>query len=89
MNPLKLHLNITAALMLLLAATVFLAYLDLGPLNTPAALLISLAKALLVVLVFMRLRQASGLSRLALFAGVFWLGILFALSLSDYLSRHA
>ena len=87
MNPIKLHLQITTALMLLLAATVGLAYVDLGPLNTAAAMSISLAKAALIIIVFMRLREASGLIRVAMAAGFFWLGILFLLSLSDYFTR--
>ena len=89
MNPLKLQLKITAALMLLLVATVGFAYLDLGVFNTPVAMVIALAKATLIVAVFMRMRESSGLMRLALFAGVFWLGILFALGLSDFLTRTA
>lgn len=89
MNPLKLQIKITVALLLLLAATVACAYVDLGAFNTPVAMAIALAKAALIVAVFMRMRESSGLMRLALFAGVFWLGILFALGLSDFLTRTA
>jgi len=86
-DPLKLQVKITAALMLLLAATVAFAYVDLGAFNTPVAMAVALAKAAMIVAVFMRMRESSGLMRLALFAGIFWLGILFALGLSDFLTR--
>ncbi len=63
------------------------AYFDLGPLNTVAALTIAVFKALLVVLFFMHVKYSSRLTWAAIVAGVFWLGILLALTLGDYLTR--
>jgi cytochrome c oxidase subunit 4 len=87
MNSLKFNLRITAALLGLLLATVASAYVDLGPLNTAVSMLISLTKAALIVFFFMQVRREEAVTRLAAAAGVFWLAIMFVLTLSDYLTR--
>ncbi len=76
-----------AALLGLLALTLGVAYVDLGPLNTVVALLISVAKAALIAVFFMHLRYQKPLIWVFASAGVFWLAILLALALSDYLTR--
>jgi cytochrome c oxidase subunit IV len=63
------------------------AYFDLGPLNTIAALAIAVFKATLVVLFFMHVRYSSRLTWAVVLGALFWLGILLALTMSDYLSR--
>ncbi|NIA52881.1 Caa(3)-type oxidase subunit IV [Massilia sp. TW-1] len=75
------------ALLALLALTAGSALLRLGWLNTAISLAIALAKALLVVIVFMRLKRAPALLRLAAVAGAVTLVLLFGLSLSDYTTR--
>jgi cytochrome c oxidase subunit 4 len=75
------------ALMALLGLTYWLAHVDLGFLNTPLGLIIAAVKATLVALYFMHLHETRGLQRIAAALGVFWLGILIALSLTDYRSR--
>ena len=87
MSTIKSYAQVTAALLALLVATVGAAYIDLGAFNTVVAMLISLGKALLIVLFFMHLRRANGLTRLFAAAGFFWLGILLILTLSDFLTR--
>jgi cytochrome c oxidase subunit 4 len=87
MSAIKTYLQITGALFVLLAATVGAACLNLGPLNTPVALLISLAKAALILIFFMHLRRQHPLAKLFACAGFFWLGILIVLAMSDYLTR--
>jgi cytochrome c oxidase subunit 4 len=82
-----LYYRVFGVLMLLTAMTVTAAYLDLGPLNTPIALAIAVAKAVLVILFFMHVRYGSHLTRVVVASGFFWLVILFVLTLSDYLSR--
>lgn len=77
------------ALMALLGATAAIAWLPLGWFNTAISLAIALAKALLVALVFMRLRRAQGLLRLTALAGVVTLCLLFALGGADYATREA
>jgi cytochrome c oxidase subunit 4 len=74
-------------LMFLLGVTLWAAYLDLGVLHTPAAMLIGLVKAVLIVLIFMRLRPSGPLVMLAFAAGLFWLLIMFTLTLGDYFTR--
>jgi cytochrome c oxidase subunit 4 len=74
-------------LMLLLGATFWFAHLDLGKFSVPVALVIASMKALLVIFYFMHIRYSQGLVRSAAFLGVFWLGILLTLTLSDYVSR--
>jgi cytochrome c oxidase subunit 4 len=76
-----------ALLMLLLGVTLGAAYLDLGVLHTPAAMLIGLVKAALIVMVFMRLRPSGPLVMLAFAVGLFWLLIMFTLTLGDYFTR--
>lgn len=87
MNSVKHYLIILGALMLLLGATVGVAYIDLGPFNTAVAIAISLTKGVLIVLFFMHVKTASPLVRIFACAGFFWLGLLFALSLGDLLER--
>ena len=77
-----------AALLVLTATTVGVAYLPLGPWHTVAALIIAVVKALLVLIFFMHLLHSTRLAWVAVAAGVFWLGIMMALTFSDYLTRH-
>ncbi len=70
-----------------LALTIGAAYLNLGPLNTAVAMSISLAKGALIVLFFMHLRYSRPIVWVFAGAGFFWLGIMLALALSDYVSR--
>ncbi len=82
-----LYWTICLALMLLLALTWGLGYVDMGSFNLIAALAIGLAKALLVVLFFMHIKGSNRLLHLAAVAGLLWLFFLLALSFSDYASR--
>lgn len=85
----QFHYNLVfLMLMILLALTFGLAHIDLGRFNLPTGLLIAAIKAILVALYFMHLKHSSGVHRIASAVGVFWLGILISLSLSDYLSRN-
>lgn len=88
MNSIKPYVQVTAALFVLLFVTVGAAYVNLGALNTPVAMLISLSKASLIVWVFMHVRRADPLIRLFVVVGFFWLGIMLTLTLSDFLTRH-
>ncbi|HET6432783.1 cytochrome C oxidase subunit IV family protein [Dyella sp.] len=84
---LRSQLGALAGLLLLLAATAGLAYVPMGAFNTVVALLISLAKTLLVMLIFMRLRSESAVVRLVAIAGFAWLAMLFLILMADYLTR--
>lgn len=77
----------TGAALALLGLSLGLAQIDLGAFRTPAALAISSFKSVIIVLLFMELRQRGPLTWVVLAAGLGWLGVLFALSLGDFLSR--
>src|SRR5215208_4695631 len=77
-----------AALMVLLALTWIIGYVNLGSFNLVVALAISISKALLVALFFMHIKGSSRLLHLAATAGVIWLLILLSLTLGDYFTRN-
>lgn len=77
------------ALLILLTLTFGIAHLPLGVGNLVAGLVIATIKAGLVVMIFMGLRSADTLIKLAAAAGIFWLIFMFALTLSDVLPRLA
>jgi len=74
-------------LMALLAVSAASAWAQLGWINTAIGLVVASVKALLVALVFMRLRHAHWLLRIAALAGLVTLALLFALSGADYATR--
>jgi cytochrome c oxidase subunit IV len=86
--PARTYYLIFAALLVLTYVTVKISAFDLGALNTVAALAIAGFKALLVVLFFMHLKYSTRLTKLAVIAGLYWLGILMGITLSDYLTRN-
>ena len=55
--------------------------------NTLVALLIAFTKMTFVVLYFMHVRWSSRLIWLTAIAGFFWLAIMFAFTMQDYLTR--
>jgi len=83
----KRFLFTAVALLGLLALTIGAAYVNLGPFNTIAAMTISVTKAALIVVFFMEIRGRSPVIWVALATGLFWLGIMFALSMSDFMMR--
>ena len=85
--PSKTYVLVFLGLIGLTALTTGVAFIDLGPFNTVAALVIAFCKMLLVVLFFMDLRHSSGVVRVAFVAGFFWLALLIALTTSDYHTR--
>jgi cytochrome c oxidase subunit 4 len=85
--PVRTYVQIFVALLVLLFATIGAAYLPLGPLHFPVAMTIAAAKAVLIVVFFMHVLQSHRLTAIVSLAGFLWLGIMIALTLSDYLSR--
>ena len=59
----------------------------MGALNTPVALGIAVFKASLVVWFFMGVRWNTSLTKVVVVAGLFWLLIMFGLTMNDYLTR--
>jgi cytochrome c oxidase subunit IV len=85
--PTRIYYTIFGLLMLGTGLTVAIAFVDLGPMNVVAALVIACVKATLVVLFFMHVRYSTRLTWAVVLGSVFWLGILLALTLGDYLTR--
>src|ERR1700683_2412713 len=85
--PVSTYLLVFLALMVGTALTTWIAYIDLGRWNTVVALTIAVTKMILVVLFFMHVKYATGLTRVVIIAGFFWLAILLTFSLSDELTR--
>ena len=85
------YLIIFGILMVLTVLTYTVALQDLDHifpgLNTIVAMTIAFVKAFLVVWFFMHVKFSSKLVKLSVVAGLFWLGIMFVLTLSDYNSR--
>jgi cytochrome c oxidase subunit IV len=85
--PPRVYVGIFLSLMVLTAATVVAAYVNLGPFNIVIALVIASLKATLVVLYFMHARYSPKRTQLVIICAVFWLAIMLALTLSDYVTR--
>ena len=85
--PSSIYVGIWAVLMVLTAVTVFASFLELGDWNIVLALTIATIKATLVVLFFMHLYYSSKLTKVTVIAAIFFLFLLLALSMTDYLTR--
>jgi len=77
------------ALMLLLLLSLMLAYIPMGVLTPASGIVIAFAKATLVVMLFMELARSRAIDRLAAVAGLVFLTVMFALTMSDVLWRLA
>lgn len=75
------------ALVVLLGATAFIAYIPLGNGNAVISFGIGAAKAALIGLFFMHLKRSSGTLWLASLAGFAFLFTLLLLTFGDYLTR--
>jgi cytochrome c oxidase subunit 4 len=84
----KNYLLVFAALMVLLVITVVAAFMPWGSrVGIVVAFTIAVIKAVLVVLYFMHIKGASGLTKVFVIAGLAWLAILMGITLADYHSR--
>lgn len=86
-SPVSLYITIFLALMVGTALTVGAAFVDLGMMNFPVAMLIAVVKASLVVWYFMHVKWQSHLTKLTLATGLFFLAILLGMMLIDYTSK--
>lgn len=84
---LALYFTVFGILMVGTALTVAVAYVDLGVLNTPVALVIAITKATFVLLYFMHLRWSERLTSLFIGAAFVWFGILMLFTFSDVVTR--
>lgn len=79
---------IGGALLVLTLSTYLVAFVDLGIGNLVAALLIAAIKAALIVLYFMHARYSNKVVWIVIGAALLWFGILFTLTMSDYVYRY-
>ena len=85
--PTRVYYTIYGILLFCTYLTVQIAFLDLGVLNTIAALVIATFKTVIVVLFFMHVKYSTRLTWAVVAGSVFWLGILLVLTMGDYLTR--
>lgn len=86
--PKKTYIMVWACLMVLTVVTASVSKIDLGKASAAVALIIATTKALLVALFFMGVKYISQkMTVVVIVAGMFWLGILLALSMTDYTTR--
>jgi cytochrome c oxidase subunit 4 len=83
----RTYLLVFAALIGLTAATVAACRFDLGVWHGPVGLGFAGVKATLIVLFFMHVWRSSRLTWVIALSGVFWLGLLLGLTMTDVLTR--
>jgi cytochrome c oxidase subunit 4 len=86
-SPVSLYITIFLALMVLTGVTVAAAFVNMGSLNFPVAMVIAVFKASLVVWYFMHVKYQSHLTKLTVATGLFFLAILLGMMLIDYTSK--
>lgn len=91
-ESLKTCFIVYGLLLVLLVLTVIAAGIDFtqygfASLNIILAMIIAVAKAVLVVLFFMHVRLSSRLTWIFASAAFFFLGLLFAFTIADYMTR--
>ena len=87
------YLGVFAVLVVGTILTYYVALVDLDFIfpgaNTLVALLIAFTKMTCVILFFMHVRWQSNLIWMTALAGFFWLAIMFAFTMQDYLTRSS
>ena len=61
---------------------------DLGPWKVVASLAVATLEASVLAYFFMDLKQADSLTWLVALSGLFWVGLMFLFTLTDYLTRQ-
>ena len=82
------YVMVFVALMVLLLATVGVAYINLGVFNIPVAYAIASLKAVLILWFFMHLNQQTRLVQVFAFASFAWLALFLIMMGGDYVGRH-
>jgi cytochrome c oxidase subunit IV len=85
--PVKTYLKVYVALMILLIATVGAAFINIEPFNFALTMIIAVAKAVMILLIFMHVRYGNRLVWVFSTAAFLWLAILIWFSLNDYFTR--
>ncbi|PYQ26855.1 MAG: hypothetical protein DMF56_23025 [Acidobacteria bacterium] len=85
--PIGMYLAVFVALMVFTVLTVAASRVNLHQWNTPIALAIAVIKATLVILWFMHVIHSPRMTWIVVISSFLWLGVLFVLTFSDYLTR--
>jgi cytochrome c oxidase subunit 4 len=83
----KIYVGVFLALVVFTISTYSIAKLDLGPFNAMVAIVIAMIKSMLVILFFMHVKYSPKMTKVTIVSGLFFLLILLALSMTDYISR--
>jgi cytochrome c oxidase subunit 4 len=83
----KIYVAVFLALIVFTGATYGIALINLGPFNAIVAITIAMIKTLLVLLFFMHVKYSPKMTKITVISGLFFLFILLALSMTDYISR--
>ena len=86
-TSLRTYTVVWICLLILTYVTTAVAEIDLGEWNVVVAMGIAATKMSLVGIFFMHVKGSTNLTKLIVAAGLFWMAILFALTLGDYFSR--
>ncbi len=84
---LRAYFGVFAALMVFTALTVAAAFVDMGAMNNVVALSIAVAKAGMVMAIFMHVRGSSNVIYFCIFGSLFFLSLMFYFPVIDVLSR--
>jgi caa(3)-type oxidase, subunit IV len=83
----KIYVAVFLALIFFTGLTYSIALMNLGPFNAIVAITIAMIKTMLVVLFFMHVKYSPKMTKVSIISGFFFLLILLALSMTDYISR--
>ena len=86
--PIRTYVTVYIILLILLAATVGVAQINLGDGNLMAALAIAGVKGMLIILIFMHVKDGPRLTWIFSAAAFIWLFILLTLTMMDFLTRY-
>ncbi len=86
-TPVRTYVLIWLTLTIMTFVTFYVSTINLGQFNVIVALAIAFFKMMLVIWFFMHVRTDNPLTKLFVFAGFFWMGILLVMTLGDYFSR--
>ena len=86
-SAVRTYVSVFAALLVLTGLTVAASFVDLGPVNTPVALIIAGAKATLVLVWFMHLRVSHRLVWVFVVLGILFLALLMGITVAEGLNR--
>src|ERR1044072_6554050 len=85
-SPKSVYYGIFGELMISTAVSVGSVVVNLGSVNFPVSIWNAITKATMVILFFMHVKYSSRLTKMVVGMAFFFLAIMFALTLTDYLS---